>query len=118
MRRRVSLLISAVALAAFTTPKPVLIKINPSIMLYRGDVHVEVRVPPREENRTLVVQWDSDAGDAGQQTEPLDGADAAVLYTWDLRDIPPADYVFEARVLNSAGKTLATDRAEIHAAIQ
>lgn len=117
MPRRASLLISIPALLAFA-PQPVLIKVSPSIMMVRSDVHVEVRVPPRAENRTLVVQWDSDAGDAGKEVEPLDGADAPVLHTWDVRDVPPADYTFEARVLDAAGKTLALDRAEIHAAIQ
>ena len=112
--RGISLVCVALLSLALSTSPRVTMKVRPAILISMSDVQVEVRIPPQADNRYLLVQWDSDSGGAGKRGEELSGADDAVLHTFEIRDVVPANYVFEARVLDANGRTLGLDRAEIH----
>lgn len=82
----------------------VTLQVRPHLMLQRGDMRVEVRVPRHADNRLLSIAWSSDTGSEGSTLRPLEGDDAAVLHTLDLRSQPLGSYLFVATVFNRAGK--------------
>src|SRR5258708_5710835 len=88
--------------------------VRPLILLSRGDVRVEARVPRDTDNRLLAITWSSDVGTAGETIRQLDGEDAAVLHTLWLPNTPPAHYLFLATLIDRHGKIAGRDRAEIH----
>lgn len=89
------------------------LRVRPQVMLQRGDVRVEVRVPRHADNRLLSIAWSSDYGTAGTTLRQLDGDDAAVLHTLNLPSQPPANYVFVAAVFGPAGALRGRDDARI-----
>jgi len=90
---------------ALDAPPPIVsILVRPQIMLQRGDIRVEVRVPRHRDNRRLLIAWTSDVGTEGSTIRPLEGEDAAVLHVLALPSQPAANYTFVAAVFNSLGK--------------
>jgi hypothetical protein len=90
------------------------ILVRPAIMLRRGDVHLEVRVPRDADNRLLAIAWNSDAGTAGGTQRRLAGDAAQVLHVLDLPSQPAAHYVFVATVFDRSGMVRDRATAEIH----
>ena len=88
--------------------------VRPQVMLRRGDIHVEARVPRAAENRLLSIAWSSDTGTAGSTLRPLEGEDAQVLHTLWLPSQPAANYLFVATVFNTLGKPRGRTEARIH----
>ncbi|HVL65737.1 MAG TPA: hypothetical protein VM364_00615 [Vicinamibacterales bacterium] len=89
------------------------LKVRPQAMLRRGDVSVEARIPRHADHRLLAVSWLSENGKDGGYQVPLEGDQAPAVRTDWLRDMPPAHYVFTAAVIDSRGKVVGRDRAEI-----
>lgn len=90
------------------------ILVRPLVMLMRGDIRVEVRVPRHAENRILAISWTSDTGSLGSTMRGLDGEDAPVLHTLNLPGQPAANYVFLASVFDTHGKPRGRAEAHIH----
>lgn len=105
-------LAAGVTLAA-AEPPAVSLQVRPQLMLQRGDVRVEVRVPRHADNRMLSIAWTSDAGTAGSTMRPLEGDDAIVLHTLALASQPAANYLFVATVFNRLGKPRGRAEARI-----
>lgn len=82
----------------------VALQVRPQIMLQRGDIRIEARVPRDGENRLLSIAWSSDVGSEGATLRQLEGNDALVLHTLWLPSQPAANYVFVATVFNRGGK--------------
>lgn len=82
----------------------VTIHVRPQIMIRRGDIRVEVRVPRHTDNRMLAIAWISDVGTAGSTVRPLEGEDALVMHVLALPSQPAANYFFTASVFGSSGK--------------
>jgi hypothetical protein len=100
-------LVAGVTLRAAAPDRPapvVAMLLRPQIMLQRGDIRVEVRVPRHVDNRVLAIAWSSDHGTEGSTIRPLDGDDAAVLHTLALPSQPAANYVFVATVFGPDGR--------------
>lgn len=94
--------------------KPVSIIVRPQIMISRGDIRVEVRVPHDADNRHLVINWDSIGGSVGETQRQLDGDDAPVLHVLELHAQPPAHYHFFAYLYGQRGELRGRADAEIH----
>lgn len=77
---------------------------RPQIMLQRGDVRIEVRVPRHADNRLLSLAWSSDHGTDGASVRPLEGDEAAALQTFSLTSQPAANYLFVATVFGAGGR--------------
>jgi len=92
------------------------LQLRPRVLLNRGDVDVQVRVPRHAENRRLTVAWDSDQAGAGSREFALEGDRAPVLFQWWNQDQAPAHYVYEARVFDDRGRQIGDARADIHSA--
>jgi hypothetical protein len=95
-------------------PSAVELRVRPQIMLQRGHIRAEIRVPPHPENRRLDLQWDSDIGSRGRTMPQLDGADAPTLHVLELPGQPAANYVFTATVIGRDGRPRAVIDARIH----
>lgn len=108
----VGVLAGAELFAAEKTPA-VDIRVRPQVMLQRGDIRVEVRVARATDNRVLAITWDSLGGSAGSTQRPLDGDNAEVLHTLDLRSQPAAHYRFVATVYTRLGKVAGSAQADI-----
>lgn len=93
--------------------KPIAITVRPQIMLNRGDIRVEVRIPRDVDNRRLVIAWDSVGGTVGEHQEQLEGDDAPVLHVLALRDQPPAHYMFLAMLYGQRGELRGRVQADI-----
>jgi hypothetical protein len=102
---------AGVTLHAGTTPVSLLVR--PQLMLQRGDIRIEARVPRSAENRLLSIAWSSDTGSEGSTLRQLEGEDAAVLHTLWLPGQPPANYLFVATVFNTLGKPRGRAEARI-----
>jgi hypothetical protein len=99
--------------ASEAIPPAVSLQVRPLVMLQRGDIRVEVRVPRHGENRLLSIAWSSDIGTAGSTLRPLEGEDAQVLHTLALPSQPAANYLFVAAVFNDAGKLRGRAEAKV-----
>ncbi|HXO85219.1 MAG TPA: hypothetical protein VN803_06815 [Gemmatimonadales bacterium] len=97
---------AAIAAAAVTlaAAEPVALQVRPRVMLQRGDIRIEARVPRDVRNQILAIAWSSDVGSAGVTQRPLEGEDAPVLHVLELRSQPAANYRFVATVYDRAGK--------------
>jgi hypothetical protein len=89
--------------------------VRPQLMLQRGDIRLEARVPRHADNRRLAIAWTSDVGSAGATQRQIDGEDGPVLHVLMLSSQPPANYLFVATVIDRAGKACARAEASIHA---
>lgn len=94
--------------------KPITVTVRPQIMLRRGDIRVEVRIPQDVDNRLLVIAWDSVGGSVGETRRQLDGEDAPVLHVLELRDQPAARYVFVTAIYGQRGELRGRATADIH----
>lgn len=97
---------------ALTTPT-VSLTVRPTIMLQRGDIHVQVRVPPNAQNRILAIAWDSEGGSVGETQRQIAGEDGPVLFDLWLRSQPAAHYVFFVTLYDTRGHICGRDTATI-----
>lgn len=103
-----------VALMVLTPANPrVTMTVRPQIMLNRGDIHVEVRVPRNPENRFLSIAWTSDHGSEGSTLKTIDGDDGPVLFTLWLRSQPAANYIFLATLIDAHNKSVGQAQGKI-----
>lgn len=86
----------------------VVLQVRPIVLIGRGDIRVEARVPRHADNRLLAIAWVSDHGSAGSTQRLLEGADAPVLHTLALPSQPPANYFFTATVFGGDGSSAVT----------
>lgn len=107
--------VHAAELGAQKKTPVVTLLVRPQVMLQRGDIRVEVRVPPHADNRALAIAWSSDHGTEGSTLRPLEGEDAATLETLTLRSQPPANYLFVATVFGAGGRARGRADARISA---
>ena len=73
---------------------------------------VRVRVRQHPEHRLLVLTWDGGAVGGGQSRRALEGDDAAITWTFRLRDQPAGRYVFVATVFDDRGRPVGRVRTE------
>lgn len=104
---------TGVTLSAAPAPPIVSLVVRPQIMLGRGDIRIEARVPRSADNRLISIAWTSDRGSAGSTLRPLEGEDAMVLHTLWLTSQPAANYLFVATVFNQLGKPRGRAEARI-----
>jgi hypothetical protein len=95
-------------------PDAVTLIVRPLVMIQRGDIRIEARVPRHSANRLLAIAWTSDVGTLGSTIRQLDGEDAEVLHTLNLPSQPPSNYTFTATVVGADGKPRGRTEARIH----
>lgn len=93
--------------------QPIAIKVRPQIMLSRGDIRIEVRIPADVDNRRAVISWESVGGTVGETQWPIEGEDGPVLHVLELRAQPAAHYVFIAAVFGQRAELRGRATAEI-----
>jgi len=94
------------------------LQVRPQVMLTGSDIQITVRVAKHEDNRRLVVVWDSIKSGAGQSQVSLEGAEAPVIHDFRLRDQPPDTYEILAILYDWRGKVVARESATIQGAQQ
>ena len=62
----------------------------------RADVIVHARVEPDERSRELVIEWVAGDLSGGSHLITLDGARAAVIHQYPIKDMGPGEYVVTA----------------------
>jgi hypothetical protein len=62
----------------------------------RTDVIVQARVEPDERSRELVIEWIADDLSGGSHAIMLDGARAAVIHQYPIKDMGAGEYVVTA----------------------
>jgi hypothetical protein len=89
------------------------LQVRPQMMLQRGDIRIEARIPRHVDHRAYALSWTSDVGTEGGTRRQLEGEESSVLQTHWLKDYPPAHYLFTSAVYDQAGKIVGRDQAEI-----
>lgn len=91
------------------------LKVRPQLMLQRGDINIQTRIQPHADHRAFAIAWNSDNGSEGSSgPTPLEGEHARSLFDLWLHDQPAGNYTFIARVFDSTGHALGSDRQQIH----
>lgn len=89
------------------------LKVRPQVMLAGSDITITVRVAKHEDNRRLVVAWESERSGAGMSTTALEGADSPVIHDFRLRDQPADTYEIIAVLYDWRGKVVARESATV-----
>lgn len=92
--------------------RPISLHVRPLLLLSRGDVRVEIRVPRDVDNRAVVLAWASDVS-SGSSAFGIDGEAGPVLFVRELRDQVPANYAFVATLYGAAGEVRGRADAKI-----
>jgi hypothetical protein len=79
--------------------------------LNRYEYGVRVRVRQHPEHRLLVLEWDGGESGAGSSRRDLEGRDAAITWTFHVRDQLAGHYHYVATVYDDRGKPVG--RAEL-----
>jgi hypothetical protein len=80
-----------------TASEPLTITANPIVSMSPATITLNVTVEPDDRNRTLTVVTDSeDFYSASEVT--LDGGNAARRQRFTVRNLPPGEYVVQARI--------------------
>ena len=113
LRLALTLFLVVLAIATATGDRCIQLRVRPTAMLQRGDVDVQIRIPPHDDHYAFSVTWDSETGDHAGSSGPtrIDGRTLFVIP--GLRDFPPQHYVFVVQLYDRMGHVLASDRAEI-----
>jgi hypothetical protein len=73
---------------------------------------VRVRVRPHPEHRLLVLSWDGGSAGAGSSRRALDGREAPITWTFQMRDVPAGRYLYVATVFDTRGKLVGRATAQ------
>lgn len=90
------------ALLAFLAdgPKPLQLRVRPTLAFAPSSLSVEIRVQPIASDRVLLVTADNGEDFLRSSGWTLEGANGPKLYSWFWRDVPAGEYAIVAGIGN------------------
>lgn len=94
----------ALTAAAFgAEPRVSILRVTPRRAIGPSDVRVEVKVPQRQSNVSLMFEFECDSGFSRSSTQQLARERAALVHRYELRNVPPGRCVAFAWIATDEG---------------
>jgi hypothetical protein len=77
--------------------------VYPRMILARSDAWVRMRIEPDARSRSVLIEWESADGDAGNHLIQLDGGEAPIRFDFPLKRMTPGAYDIVATLRRSDG---------------